>query len=119
MPAPAIKITEAVRATRLRRPFKPAVVKDVDIKGFALVVTTRRAFWWLFFQPRGRNPRTGRRYGGGTRLEIADAHEMSVKDARSKALAAKSAIKEGKDPHRDRMDRRTNIEAGARSFPRL
>ena len=101
MPAPAIKITEAVRATRLRRPFKPSVTKDVDIKGFALVVTSRRAFWCLFFQPRGRNPRTGRRYGGGTRLEIADAHEMSVADARSAALVAKSAIKGGRDPHRE------------------
>src|ERR1700730_4743286 len=52
MPVPARKITEDLRARALRRvdgQLVPSVTKDTEIRGFALVVTTRRAFWCLFF----------------------------------------------------------------------
>jgi hypothetical protein len=117
MPATTTKITEAVRAARLRRPLMPSLTKDVDIKGFALVVTSRRAIWCLFFQPRGRNPKTGRRWGGGVRHEIGDAHKMSVVDARSAALTAKGVVKAGGDPHREKMASRVFAEASRSIIP--
>ena len=66
MPAPARKITEDLRARALRRvdgQLVPSVTKDTEIRGFALVVTTRRAFWCLFFQPKGVNLTTGQALG--------------------------------------------------------
>ena len=111
------KITEDVRAARLRRPFKPSVARDTDIKGLALVVTTRRAFWCLFFQPRDTNPKTNRRWGGGVRFEIADAHKMSVKNARAAALAAKAEVQAGRDPHRERLASRASATAQRSIIP--
>ena len=58
---PTIKINENLRSALLRRPFKPSATRDADIAGLALIVTTRRAFWCLLYQPRGINPATGKR----------------------------------------------------------
>src|ERR1700733_11359715 len=86
MAAPAIKITEAVRARALKRvdgKSQPSVTRDADIKGFALIVTTRRAFWCLFFQPMGVNPATGRRWGGRraprARRRLHNAHRRCTR----------------------------------------
>jgi integrase len=106
MLAPARKITEDLRARALRRvdgQLVPSVMKDTEIRGFALVVTTRRAFWCLFFQPKGVNLTTGKRWGGGVRHELGDAFATSIGDARSAALAAKARIRQGHDPHRQAM----------------
>jgi hypothetical protein len=70
---PTIKITEPVRSALLRRPLAPSVTRDRDVPGLALHVTTRRSFWALSYQPRGLNPATNRRWGGGVRHELADA----------------------------------------------
>jgi hypothetical protein len=51
-----IKITESVRADRLRRPLIPSVTKDAEVKGFALHVTGKRAFYAVTYQPHGLNP---------------------------------------------------------------
>jgi integrase len=100
------KITEAVRARALKRvdgKLVPSVTKDGDIKGFALVVTTQRAFWCLFFRPKGVNPATGKRWGGGVRHELGDAFLTSLADARAEALKAKGQVRKGHDPHRQAM----------------
>src|ERR1700722_1549365 len=93
-----VKITEALRAKALRRPFVPAGYSDTDIKRFMLVVTTERAFWSQEYQLRGVNPRTGKRYGGGTRYEIGDASAMPLAEARAAALMVKARVREGHDP---------------------
>jgi integrase len=102
MPA-AIKITEPVRSARLRRPLVPSVTKDSDISGFALHVTTRRTFWALTYQPRGINPSTGKRWGGGVRYELGDAMLMTVSEARTDSLTAKTLIRQGRSPHHERL----------------
>jgi integrase len=106
MAPPARKITEDVRARALKRisgELVPSVTKDTDIKGFALVVTTRRAFWCVVFRPKGVNPATGKRWGGGVRLELGDAFMTSIADARASALKAKAQVQQGHDPHRQAM----------------
>ena len=120
MSATTKKITENVRAEALRRvtgAFVPSTIKDAEIKGFALVVTTRRAFWCLFFQPKGVNPATGRRWGGGVRYEIGDAFAVSLADARTAALAAKARIRAGHDPHREAMASKTSAVAERAALP--
>jgi integrase len=104
-----IKITEDVRSQALHRPLKPAVIRDVEVRGFTLVVTTRRAFWCLTYQLRGTNPRTGKRHGGGTRYELGDAVGMSLKDAKTAALKAKARVRDGYDPQRELMIQRANL----------
>jgi integrase len=74
-------------------------------------VTTRRGFWALAYQPRGVNPNTGKRWGGGVRHELADAQLVGVAEARGLALAAKAIVRAGGDPHRDRMASRASTEA--------
>jgi len=86
------KITEPLRSARLRRPLVPSVTKDADTPGLALHVTTRRAFWALSYQPKGVNPSTGKRWGGGVRHELGDAMLMTVAEARTAALAAKALV---------------------------
>jgi hypothetical protein len=57
-----LKITEAVRSARLKlveEALVPSVTFDTDVPGFALHVTTRKAFWGVTYQPRGINPATG------------------------------------------------------------
>jgi integrase len=88
---------------RVNGELQPSVTRDTDIKGFALVVTARRAFWCLYFQPKGLNPTTGKRWGGGMRLELGDAFAMSLADARAAALSAKALVRQGRDPLRERM----------------
>jgi integrase len=114
---PAIKITEAVRKARLRRPFVPSVTRDSEISGFTLIVTSRRGFWALVYQPRGINPSTGKRWGGGTRFELGDAHQISVDEARAAALAAKAMVRAGRDPHREHMAARAGVEASRSIIP--
>ena len=97
------KITEPLRSARLRRPLVPSVTKDTDIPGLALHVTTRRAFWALTYQPKGVNPATGKRWGGGVRYELGDAMLMAVSEARTAALAAKALVRAGRSPHHERM----------------
>src|SRR5580693_3525099 len=92
------KITEILRSTLLRRPLVPSLTRDADIPGLALVVTNRRAFWCLFYQPRGVNPATGKRWGGGVRYELGDARLMPVWEAQAAALAAKSLVRAGRSP---------------------
>ena len=111
------KIDDTLRKKRLSRPLRSSVTWDSVVPGFRLIVTTRRAFWAVDYQPRGRNPKTGRRWGGGTRLEIADAHDMSTADARAAAMAAKAAVRQGRDPHREHMAARANVEASRSIVP--
>jgi integrase len=116
----AKKITEDVRSRALKRvggELQPSVTRDTDIKGFALVVTTRRAFWCLFFQPKGVNPATGKRWGGGVRHELGDAFSTSLADARAAALKAKALVREGGDPHREAMASRASAVAERAVLP--
>jgi integrase len=99
----AIKITEPVRSARLRRPLVPSVTKDSEIRGLALHVTSTRSFWALTYQPRGINPSTGKRWGGGVRHELGDAMLMTVAEARTAALAAKALVRQGRSPHHERL----------------
>jgi integrase len=112
-----IKITEPMRTALLRRPLKPSVAKDRDVPGLALHVTTRRSFWALSYQPRGINPSTGKRWGGGVRHELGDAMLMPVSEARTAALAAKAAVRAGRDPHREHMVSRISAEAARAVLP--
>ena len=83
---PTTKITEAVRTVALRRPLKPVVIRDGEIAGLCLIVTAKRSFWALVYQPRGINPATGKRWGGGTRHEICDAMLMPVSGGEKRPL---------------------------------
>jgi integrase len=111
------KITEAVRSAALRRPLVPSVTRDSEISGLTLVVTRRRGFWALVYQPRGINPGTNRRWGGGTRHELCDAMMMPVSEARAAALAVKAVVRAGRDPHREHMASRANLEAARAIVP--
>ena len=93
------------------------VTKDADISGLCLIVTTRRAFWALVYQPRGVNPATGKRWGGGVRHEFCDATMMAVSEARAAALAAKSQVRQGRSPHHEAMASRANLEATRAIIP--
>ena len=53
MPKDRTKITETTRSAALKPPLTPSVIKDSKIDGFPLIVTTQRAFWVQFLQPRG------------------------------------------------------------------
>jgi integrase len=103
------KITEPIRTARLRRPLVKSVTWDGD--GFALHVTSKRAFWAMTYRPKGINPSTGRRWGGGVRHELGDAMLMTPEEARTAALTARLAIKLGRDPHRDRLASTANVVA--------
>jgi hypothetical protein len=83
---------------RLRRPFEPSVTKDSDIPGFALHVTRTRTFWALSYQPKGVNPSTGKRWGGGVRHELGDAMLVPVSEARTLALTARALVRAGEKP---------------------
>ena len=103
---PVFKINEAVRAERLRRvngQLVPSVTRDSEIAGFALLVTRKRSFWALHYQPKGVNPVTGKRWGGGMRHELGDAISTPLSDARAAALAAKALVRVGRDPLREAM----------------
>jgi integrase len=116
MPTPPVKITEAVRSVALRRPLKPGVIRDSEISGFALHVTTRRGFWALTYQPRGLSP-SGKRWGGGVRHEFCSAEMMSVSEARGTALALKAQVRQGRSPHHEAMASRTGAEAARAIVP--
>jgi Arm DNA-binding domain len=88
---------------RLRRPFEPSVTKDSDIPGFALHVTRTRTFWALSYQPKGVNPSTGKRWGGGVRHELGDAMLVPVSEARTLALTARALVRAGGSPHHERL----------------
>ena len=94
------KITEATRQAALKLPLVPDTIKDSE-DGFLLIVTTERAFWARLLQPRGRDS-DGKRWRV-TRHELGDARTMTVDKARTASLAAKAAIKQGRDPHRERL----------------
>ena len=98
-----VRITEPVRSARLRRPLVPSVTKDSEIRGLALHVTSTRSFWAFTYQPRGINPSTGKRWGGGVRHELGDAMLMTVAEARTAALAAKTLVRAGRSPHHERL----------------
>jgi integrase len=100
---PRLKITDPIRDSRLKRPLKPSKTWDKEVRGFVLIVTTRRAFWALSYQPRGINPATGKRWGGGVRHELGDAFQTSASVARARALEAKAQVRLGRDPHREQM----------------
>jgi integrase len=117
MKSTTTKITVTVRDKMLRRPFKPSVTRDSEISGLTLVVTTRRAFWALVYQPRGVNPRTNRRWGGGVRHELCDAMLTPVHEARAAALAVKAIVRQGRDPHREHMASRASVEAARSILP--
>jgi integrase len=109
------RITQTTVGAAIRRDadgaFKPAVVKDDQVNGLALHVTTRRAFWALTYQPHGINPSTGKRWGGGTRFELGDAFAMPLADARTAALVAKAKVRAGGDPLKERMRARAEAIA--------
>jgi integrase len=96
-----IKITEQVRAAALKLPLVPSVTKDTELAGFQMIVTTQRAFFAQRLQPRGRAP-NGRRWPV-VRHELADAETTNVAEGRAASLAAKAAIRQGRDPHRERL----------------
>ena len=96
---------------------KPSATRDADIAGLALIVTTRRAFWCLLYQPRGINPATGKRWGGGVRYELGDAMLVSVSEARGLALGTKAAVRQGRSPHHEAMASRANVEASRSILP--
>jgi integrase len=108
-------MTQTTVGAALRRDangaFAPIVVKDDQVTGLNLIVTTRRAFWALTYQPHGINPSTGKRWGGGTRFELGDAFAMPLADARTGALAAKAKVRAGGDPHKERMRARAEAVA--------
>jgi hypothetical protein len=111
---PAIRINETIRSTALRRPFKPSVTRDRDVPGLTLIVTTRRGFWAFVYQPRGINPATGKRWGGGVRHELGDAMTMTVDEARTASMGAKALVRQGRSPHHEAMaNRATAIEERA------
>jgi integrase len=114
---PTIKITEAVRAKALRRPLIVTIYHDTEIKRFALIVRSERAFWAQEYQLRGVNPRTGKRFGGGTRYEIGDAFNMPLADARAAALKVKAAVREGRDPHGERIAKREELTRARSIIP--
>ena len=60
----------------------PASPRTATSQDFALHVTRKRAFWAMSYQPRGHNPSTGKRWGGGVRHELGDAMLMTVAEAR-------------------------------------
>jgi integrase len=101
------KITEPARQATLKLPLRPSITKDSD--GFQLIVNTQRALWVEFLQPRGLRP-DGRRWPV-VRHELGDARTMTVDEARTAALAAKLAIKQGRDPHRERLASRASSMA--------
>src|SRR5580704_6005716 len=100
------KITEPVRSALLRLALKSSVTHDRDVPGFALIVTRTRGFWCQFYQPKGRNPSTGRRWGGGVRHELGDAMTMTVDEARTAAIKAKTLVREGRSPHHEAIANR-------------
>jgi integrase len=108
-----------VRSAALRRPLKPSVARDTEIPGLCLIVTTRRGFWAVTYQPRGVNPATGKRWGGGTRHELCDAMMMPVADARAAALAVKSQVRQGRSPHHEAMASRASAEAARAIVPTI
>jgi integrase len=112
-----IRITEAVRAARLRRPLVPSVTYDSEVSRFALIVTMERGFWAIFYQPHGRNPATGNRWGGGVRHELGDAMLMPVAEARAAALAAKELVRQGRSPHHEAMASRASAVAQRAVLP--
>ena len=116
MPIPPVRITEAVRGARLKRPFVPSVTRNSEIAGLALHVTRKRGFWALTYQPRGLRP-NGKRWGGGTRHELCDAQMMPVSEARAAALALKAQVKAGRSPHHEQMASRLNVEASRSIIP--
>jgi integrase len=79
------------------------VTRDSEIPGLCLHVTTRRSFWALQYQPKGTNPATGKRWGGGVRHELGDAMLTTVTEARTAALAAKLLVRQGRSPHHEAM----------------
>jgi integrase len=111
------KITEPVRTARLRRPLEPSITTDSDIPGFALHVTRTRGFWALSYQPKGVNPSTGKRWGGGVRHELGDAMLMTVAEARTAALAAKALVRAGPSPHHEAMASTANAVAERAILP--
>jgi len=116
-----MKITEVVRAARLRRAdgeLVPSVTNDTEVRGFSLIVTSRRAFWCIHYQPRGRRP-DGRRWGGGVRHELGDAYSTPLADARAEALAVKARVRLGEDPLRERMAVRGVAEAARALLPTM
>ena len=117
MKSTTTKITEAVRAKMLRRPLEPSVTRNSEIAGLTLIVTKRRAFWAFVYQPRGVNPSTGRRWGGGVRHELCEAMMMPVSEARAAALAAKSQVRHGRSPHHEAMASRVSVEAARTVVP--
>jgi integrase len=114
---PATKITEPLRSALLRHPLKPSVTRDRDTLGLCLIVTTRRAFWAFVYQPRGINPKTQRRWGGGVRHELGDAMLMAVAEARTAALAVKALVRQGRSPHHEAMASRASAVAQRAILP--
>jgi integrase len=113
-----IKITENTRSALLRRPLKPSVTRDSEIPGLCLHVTTRRTFWALSYQPKGVNPSTGKRWGGGVRFELGDAMLTTVGEARTAALAAKAEVRIGRSPHHERMASTASVVAQRAVVPK-
>ena len=80
---------------------EPSVTFDTELPGLALHVSPKRAFWSFTYSPHGTNPATGKRWGS-TRLELGDVRVTTLPEARRLALAAKAAVKAGRDPQRER-----------------
>jgi hypothetical protein len=112
-----IKITDTVRVAALKLPLTPSITKDSEIRGFALIVTTRDVFWVQFLQPRGRDP-DGKRWRV-VRHKLGDAQVMVADEARTAALAAKVASRSGRETRiRNDWPPRLPLWLSARSCPR-
>jgi integrase len=108
-PTVDMKITDTKRAAVVKSPLTPVIIKDSEIDGFQLIVNTRRALWVQFLQPRGLRP-DGRRWPV-VRHELGDARTMTVDEARTASLLASAAIRQGRDPHRERLASRASSVA--------
>jgi integrase len=114
------KLTEPMRSEALKwvdGKLTPSVLKDGELSGFALHVTISRAFWALTYQPRGINPATGKRWGGGVRHELGDAMVMTADEARAAAYLAKGLVRQGRSPHHAAMASRASAEAARAIVP--
>ena len=94
--------TRPIRAPAQRRSF-PASPRTATSQDLHCTSPRTRAFWALTYQPRGINPSTGKRWGGGVRHELGDAMLMTVEEARTAALAAKALVRQGGSPHHEAM----------------
>jgi integrase len=103
------RITLATLKSALKA-HEPDVILDTELLGLALHIGSKRAFWTFTYSPHGTNPLTGKRWGS-TRLELGEVGVVTLPEARRLALAAKAAVKAGRDPQREKTAARASLSA--------